>query len=263
MMRMRAVGWLHRRSDLRQPHSIRKIRSRKAHFLCVAVLVMTEVWPLMDTLPQDAFSPRRRGMDRRPLAEGFDVSISFTSSLPELLNAALKDVFDPARRYGSGDDDHFEADDVSAVYRFDFSQRSHVSLMQDGGFGPFSDSAATSDADPFTFSTSFSRELDDSTFDTFGDFGEFQAASGGDGDQGRGSRGGSDLSDSGAFGDLGDSTGSGGFGEIGGVGSGEMMSSWIVQDSWTIATASGSFAEEDTEASNRERQRRETGTGGS
>ena len=130
--------------------------------------------------------------------------------------------------------------------------------MQDDGFGPFSDSA-TSDADPFTFSTSFSRELDDPPFDTFGDFGEFQTSSG-DGEQGHGSRG-SDLDDSGAFGDLGDSTGSGGFGEIG-VGSGEMMSSWIVQDSWTMATASGSFVEEDVEAPNRERQRRETGSGG-
>jgi hypothetical protein len=134
--------------------------------------------------------------------------------------------------------------------------------MQDGGFGPFSDSAATSDAEPFNFSTSFSRELDDSTFDTFGDFGEFQAASGGDGEQGHGSRG-SDLGDSGAFGDLGDSTESGGFGEMEGVGSGEMMSSWIVPESWTIATASGSFAEEDVDVPGRERepQRRETGSG--
>lgn len=175
-----------------------------------------------------------------------------------------QDVFDPARNYGSGDDDHFEADDVSAVYRPN-SQHSHVNLMQDDGFGPFSDSAATSDADPFTFSTSFSRELDDSTFDTFGDFGEFQAASSGDAGQGHGSRGGGDISDSGAFGDLGDSTGSGGFGEMGGVGSGEMVSSWIVQDSWTIATASGSFAEEDVEVPNRERERqqRETRSDGS
>ena len=136
-------------------------------------------------------------------------------------------------------------------------------LTKDDGFGPFSDSATTSDADPFTFSTSFSRELDDSTFDTFGDFGEFQAASGSDAEQGHGSRGGGDLSDSGAFGDLGDSTGSGGFGEMGGVGSGEMMSSWIVQDSWTIATASGSFAEEDVEVPNRERERQRRGTSGS
>ena len=111
-------------------------------------------------------------------------------------------------------------------------------------------------------STSFSRELDDSTFDTFGDFGEFQAASG-DAEQGHVSRGGSDLGDSGAFGDLVDSTGSGGFTEMGGVGSGEMISSWIVQDSWTLATASGSFVEEDVEVPNRERQRRETEDGGS
>ena len=138
--------------------------------------------------------------------------------------------------------------------------------MQDGGFGPFADPGPTSDADPFTFSTSFSRELDDSTFDTFGDFGEFQAASGSDGERGHESQG-SDLGDSGAFGDLGDSRGSGGFGELGGVGSGEMMSSWIVPDSWTITTASGSFGEDDGEVPNRERERererRETASGGS
>ena len=141
--------------------------------------------------------------------------------------------------------------------RFDSSRRSHTNLMQDDGFGPFADSEPTNDADPFTFSTSFSRELDDSAFDTFGDFGEFHAASSGDGEQGHGSQG-SDLGDSGAFGDLGDSRGSGGFGEIGGVGSGEMMSSWIVPDGWTIATASGSFGEDDGE-----RRRREAGSGGS
>ena len=58
----------------------------------------------------------------------------------------------------------------------------------------------------------------------------FQAASGSDAERGHGSHRGSDLSDSGAFGDLGDSTGSSGFGEIVGVGSGEMVTSWIVQD---------------------------------
>ncbi|KAF9789673.1 hypothetical protein BJ322DRAFT_551525 [Thelephora terrestris] len=139
-----------------------------------------------------------------------------------------------------GEDDHFSAD-------------------EDDGSGPFSDSAATSDADPFTFSTSFSRQLGDSTFDTFWDSGKLQAASGGEGERRHGSQGGSDLSDSGAFGDLGDSTGSNGYGEIVGTGSGEMVSSW---DSWTMATASGSFAEDDGELSNRERQRQRRGSGG-
>lgn len=131
---------------------------------------------------------------------------------------------------------------------------------QDDGFGPFADSAATSDADLFNFSTSFSRELDDSTFDTFGDFGEFQTASRGDGGAGNVGQG-VGTSDSGTFGDLGDSAGSNGFGEMVGSGSGEMVSSW---ESWTITTASGSFAEEDTELSNRGRelQRRETGSDG-
>lgn len=150
---------------------------------------------------------------------------------------------------------------MSAIHKLRLLRALFTHLMQDDGFGPFSDSAATSDADPFTFSTSFSRELDDSTFDTFGDFGEFQTTPGGVGGVGHGSRG-SDASDSSAFGDLGGSTGSNGFGEIVGTGSGEMVSSW---DSWTITTASGSFAEEDAEASNRverERQRREFGSNG-
>ena len=173
----------------------------------------------------------------------------------------FQEAFDPTRSYGLGDDDHFEADDVSVVCMLDPPRHSHVNFLQVDGFGPFSDSAATSDADPFTLSTSFSRELDDSAFDTFGDFGEFQAASG-NAEDGHGSRGG-DLGGSGSFGDLGDSTGSGGLGEMGGVGSGEMISSWIVQDSWTLATASGSFVEEDVEVPNRERQGRETENGGS
>jgi len=45
-------------------------------------------------------------------------------------------------------------------------------------FGPFSDSDTGSD--PFTFTTSFSDEMDDGSFDTFGDFGDFQAAQDGE-----------------------------------------------------------------------------------
>ena len=149
---------------------------------------------------------------------------------------------------------------MSRMYKLHSSRLDYIPLTQDDGFGPFSDSAATSDADPFTFSTSFSRELDDSTFDTFGDFGEFQTSPQGEGGVGQGSRG-SETSDSGVFADLVDSTGSNGFGEMIGTGSGEMGSSW---DSWTITTASGSFAEEDPEVSNRghERQRQEIGSDG-
>ncbi|TFK68279.1 SAPS-domain-containing protein [Pluteus cervinus] len=47
----------------------------------------------------------------------------------------------------------------------------------DDGFGPFSDSAAVSHSDPFTFPSSFSAdEIEDSSFDNFGDFGDFQSA---------------------------------------------------------------------------------------
>ncbi|KAJ7073869.1 SIT4 phosphatase-associated protein-domain-containing protein [Mycena amicta] len=53
-------------------------------------------------------------------------------------------------------------------------------FADDDGFGPFSDAAASSGSDPFTFASSspssaFSDEMDDSAFDdNFGDFGDFQ-----------------------------------------------------------------------------------------
>ncbi|KAF7364013.1 hypothetical protein MSAN_01060000 [Mycena sanguinolenta] len=43
----------------------------------------------------------------------------------------------------------------------------------DDGFGPFSDAAAVDGSDPFTFSSSFSDEMEDTAFDSFADFGEF------------------------------------------------------------------------------------------
>ncbi|KAJ6531096.1 hypothetical protein B0H19DRAFT_470026 [Mycena capillaripes] len=45
----------------------------------------------------------------------------------------------------------------------------------DDGFGPFSDAAAADGADPFTFSSSFSDEMEDTAFDSFADFGEFSS----------------------------------------------------------------------------------------
>ncbi|KZT23975.1 SAPS-domain-containing protein [Neolentinus lepideus HHB14362 ss-1] len=53
---------------------------------------------------------------------------------------------------------------------------------EDDSFGPFSDSAAASGSDPFTFTSSFSDEIEHASFDDFGDFGDFQSASDGDGD---------------------------------------------------------------------------------
>lgn len=54
-----------------------------------------------------------------------------------------------------------------------------LTFLQDtDAFGPFSDSAATSGADPFTFSSSFTE--DDAAFDSFGDFGDFQGAEDGE-----------------------------------------------------------------------------------
>jgi serine/threonine-protein phosphatase 6 regulatory subunit 3 len=53
--------------------------------------------------------------------------------------------------------------------------------LQDA-FGPFADTHAASGDDPFTFSTSFSDEMEDSSFDSssFGEFGEFQSAQDGE-----------------------------------------------------------------------------------
>ena len=47
-------------------------------------------------------------------------------------------------------------------------------------FGPFSDSAAASGSDPFTFPSNIAESMaaDDSSFGDFGDFGDFQSASG-------------------------------------------------------------------------------------
>ncbi|KAK7038262.1 SIT4 phosphatase-associated protein-domain-containing protein [Favolaschia claudopus] len=47
--------------------------------------------------------------------------------------------------------------------------------FDDDGFGPFSDAAAANGSDPFTFSSSFSDEMEDTAFDSFADFGEFNS----------------------------------------------------------------------------------------
>lgn len=61
--------------------------------------------------------------------------------------------------------------------------------MQDT-FGPFSDSAAASGSDPFTFASAAAEEpehLEDAAFsDSFGDFGDFQSAGSGSADDGGG-----------------------------------------------------------------------------
>jgi serine/threonine-protein phosphatase 6 regulatory subunit 3 len=71
----------------------------------------------------------------------------------------------------SGFDDAFDPRDASSELSDPFRA---VSDDDNDAFGPFSDSAAASGEDPFTFPSSFADE--DSTFDTFGDFGEFQTA---------------------------------------------------------------------------------------
>ncbi|KZT70090.1 SAPS-domain-containing protein [Daedalea quercina L-15889] len=66
--------------------------------------------------------------------------------------------------------------------------------FDDDAFGPFSDTAAASGSDPFTFSSSSSpnlgaeeheaEHLEDASFDSFGDFGDFQSAESGSADGG-------------------------------------------------------------------------------
>ncbi|KAH7915316.1 SIT4 phosphatase-associated protein-domain-containing protein [Hygrophoropsis aurantiaca] len=57
-----------------------------------------------------------------------------------------------------------------------------VNYDEDDGFGPFSDSAAASGSDPFSFSSFTSEDIEDNSFDSFGDFGDFQASPAKDGE---------------------------------------------------------------------------------
>ncbi|KAF8205512.1 SIT4 phosphatase-associated protein-domain-containing protein [Mycena galopus ATCC 62051] len=65
----------------------------------------------------------------------------------------------------SGFDDVFTPGGDASIARDPFND--------DDGFGPFSDAAAADGTDPFTFSSSFSDEMEDTAFDSFADFGEF------------------------------------------------------------------------------------------
>lgn len=51
---------------------------------------------------------------------------------------------------------------------------------QDDAFGPFSDTAAASGSDPFTFPSNLSGggDIHGASFDNFGDFGDFHSADG-------------------------------------------------------------------------------------
>lgn len=94
-----------------------------------------------------AISGLHERSERRPLeANGFD------------------DVFDPNSATGQGQGQGQSTNNTSDPFASD-----------DDEFGPFSDSASASGTDPFTFPTSFSEEMDDSTFESFGDFGDFQS----------------------------------------------------------------------------------------
>ncbi|KAF8884827.1 SIT4 phosphatase-associated protein-domain-containing protein [Infundibulicybe gibba] len=90
------------------------------------------------SLSNPPVSARHQNNERRPLEHsGFD------------------DTFDPSSPGNRSTGDPFSSDN-------------------DDTFGPFSDAGA-SDSDPFTFSSSFSDETEDASFESFGDFGEFQS----------------------------------------------------------------------------------------
>ncbi|KAJ7772937.1 SIT4 phosphatase-associated protein-domain-containing protein [Mycena maculata] len=90
--------------------------------------------------PVPVSSRHIQGTERRPLgASGFD------------------DVFTPGDSAQRISEDPFGSPD-------------------DDGFGPFSDATAADGADPFTFSSSFSDEMEDTAFDSFADFGEFSTS---------------------------------------------------------------------------------------
>jgi hypothetical protein len=89
----------------------------------------------------------------------------------------LQDVFNTEGTTDPLDPFNTEAEDVSAAYR---SCIFLLTIEQDDiTFGPFSDSGAAG-SDPFTFSTSFSEEMEDPSFDSFGEFGDFQSAQDGE-----------------------------------------------------------------------------------
>ena len=75
------AGWPHRLSGLLRRHTTHKMWSRKAHFPSVVALDIGEVLHLANVSSQDAFSPRRRVMDCKPLLEWFEVSIPSTPCL--------------------------------------------------------------------------------------------------------------------------------------------------------------------------------------
>ncbi|KAF8625742.1 hypothetical protein AX17_006769 [Amanita inopinata Kibby_2008] len=115
-------------------------------------------------------SARHMNTERRPLSSG-----GFADSFDPLGTDTQPTTAGPS-------EDSFNADDEE--------------------FGPFSDANAASGEDPFTFSSSFSDDMDDGTFDSFGDFGEFHHHVGvGPGGEGEGEG-------EGEFGELTPTTGS-------------------------------------------------------
>ncbi|TFY80035.1 hypothetical protein EWM64_g3980 [Hericium alpestre] len=53
---------------------------------------------------------------------------------------------------------------------------------EEDAFGPFSDAAAASGSDPFSFSSHLAEDIGEASFDSFGDFGEFKSSADADGE---------------------------------------------------------------------------------
>ena len=95
-----------------------------------------------------------------------------------MLLTNAQDVFNPEDVSNVIDPFHSDVDDVGCSYLIVALFFNRCS-QDDIAFGPFPDSDSTG-SDPFTFTTSFSDEMDDGSFDTFGDFGDFQTAQDGE-----------------------------------------------------------------------------------
>ncbi|KIL67003.1 hypothetical protein M378DRAFT_323035 [Amanita muscaria Koide BX008] len=84
----------------------------------------------------------------------------------------------PLRSGGSEFDDAFDPLSAAGMHAHTDTMGPHDPFnSSDDDFGPFADTNAASGDDPFTFSSSFSDEMEDGSFDSFGEFGEFQNTS--------------------------------------------------------------------------------------
>ena len=134
-------------------------------------------------------SARQHEADRRPLStSGFDVRVQRRGdSVPcSLTYPSSQDSFTPPNGQSSNSGPFEDPFDDVCPQQIDTRRRSLTPILQDT-FGPFSDAAAASGSDQFTFASASAEEpehLEDASFESFGDFGDFQSADSGSADGG-------------------------------------------------------------------------------